>query len=70
MLAESRVGANITEDELLVLDEAVSPLVMREAPVPHSSKTLKSFILLYLPPSFFIVMVHTIIIGSAVFLSK
>lgn len=28
-LVESRVGANITEDELLMLDEIVSPLVTR-----------------------------------------
>jgi len=35
MLVESRVGANITEDELLVLDEIVSPLVMRGQSVHH-----------------------------------
>lgn len=35
MLVESRVGANVTEDELLVLDEIVSPLVMRGQSVHH-----------------------------------
>ncbi len=35
MLVESRVGANITEDELLVLDEIVSPLVMRGQSIHH-----------------------------------
>lgn len=35
ILVESRVGANITEDELLVLDEIVSPLVMRGQSVHH-----------------------------------
>jgi transposase, IS30 family len=35
MLVESRVGANITEDELLALDEIVSPLVMRGHSVHH-----------------------------------
>ena len=35
MLVESRVGANITEDELLALDEIVSPLVMRGQSVHH-----------------------------------
>jgi IS30 family transposase len=34
-LVESRVGANITEDELLYLDELVSPLVMRGQSVHH-----------------------------------
>lgn len=34
-LVESRVGANITEDELLVLDEIVSPLVMRGQSIHH-----------------------------------
>lgn len=34
-LVESRMGANITEDELLVLDEIVSPLVMRGQSVHH-----------------------------------
>jgi IS30 family transposase len=36
-LVESRVGANITEDELLYLDEFVSPLVMRGQSVHHIS---------------------------------
>ena len=36
-LVESRVGANITEDELLYLDELVSPLVMRGQSVHHIS---------------------------------
>jgi len=36
-LVESRVGANITEDELLYLDELVSPLVMRGQSVHHVS---------------------------------
>ncbi len=35
MLVESRVGANITEDELMVLDEIVSPLIMRGQSVHH-----------------------------------
>lgn len=35
MLVESRIGANITEDELLALDEIVSPLVMRGHSVHH-----------------------------------
>lgn len=35
MLVESRVGANITEDELLSLDEIVSPLIMRGQSVHH-----------------------------------
>lgn len=35
MLVESRVGANITEDELLTLDEIVSPLVMRGQSIHH-----------------------------------
>jgi len=35
MLVESRVGANITEDELLALDKIVSPLVMRGQSVHH-----------------------------------
>lgn len=35
MLVESRVGANITEDELLTIDEIVSPLVMRGQSVHH-----------------------------------
>ena len=35
MLVESRIGANITEDELLALDEIVSPLVMRGQSVHH-----------------------------------
>jgi transposase, IS30 family len=35
MLVESRVGANITEYELLALDEIVSPLVMRGQSVHH-----------------------------------
>ena len=34
-LVESRVGANITEDELLVLDEFVSPLMRRGQSVHH-----------------------------------
>lgn len=34
-LVESRIGANITEDELLVLDEIVSPLIMRGQSVHH-----------------------------------
>lgn len=34
-LVESRTGANITEDELLRLDEAVSPLVRRGQSVHH-----------------------------------
>jgi IS30 family transposase len=35
MLVESRIGANITEDELLTLDEFVSPLVIRGQSVHH-----------------------------------
>jgi IS30 family transposase len=35
MLAESRTGANITEDELLTLDEMVSPLIRRGQSVHH-----------------------------------
>jgi transposase, IS30 family len=35
MLIESRVGANISEDELLTLDELVSPLLMRGQSVHH-----------------------------------
>lgn len=35
MLVESRVGANITEDELLVIDELVSPLIKRGQSVHH-----------------------------------
>lgn len=35
MLVESRVGVNITEDELLILDEIVSPLVMRGQSIHH-----------------------------------
>jgi len=35
MLVESRVGANITEDELLVLDQIVSPLIMRGQSIHH-----------------------------------
>jgi len=34
-LIESRVGANITEDELLILDEFVSPLIGRGQSVHH-----------------------------------
>jgi len=34
-LVESRIGANITEDELLVLDELVSPLIGRGQSVHH-----------------------------------
>jgi IS30 family transposase len=34
-LIESRVGANITEDELLALDELVSPLIRRGQSVHH-----------------------------------
>lgn len=34
-LVESRIGANITEDGLLALDEIVSPLVMRGQSVHH-----------------------------------
>lgn len=36
-LIESRIGANITEEELLHLDELVSPLVMRGQSVHHIS---------------------------------
>jgi len=35
MLVESRIGANITEDELLNLDEIVSPLIMRGQSIHH-----------------------------------
>lgn len=35
MLVESRTGANITEDELLYLDEWVSPLIQRGQSVHH-----------------------------------
>jgi IS30 family transposase len=35
MLVESRAGANITEDELLALDEMVSPLIRRGQSVHH-----------------------------------
>jgi IS30 family transposase len=35
LLVESRLGANITEDELLVLDQIVSPLIMRGQSVHH-----------------------------------
>jgi len=35
MLVESRVGANITESELLALDEMVSPLIRRGQSVHH-----------------------------------
>ena len=35
MLVESRIGANITEDELLTLDEFVSPLLKRGQSVHH-----------------------------------
>jgi IS30 family transposase len=35
MLVESRAGANITEDELLALDEFVSPLIVRGQSVHH-----------------------------------
>ena len=35
MLVESRTGANITEDELLYLDELVSPLIRRGQSVHH-----------------------------------
>ena len=34
-LVESRVGANVTEDELLYLDELVSPLIIRGQSVHH-----------------------------------
>lgn len=37
MLVESRIGANITENELLYLDEVVSSLVMRGQSVHHIS---------------------------------
>jgi IS30 family transposase len=37
MLVESRVGANITEDELRYLDEFISPLIMRGQSVHHIS---------------------------------
>lgn len=37
ILVESRVGANISENELLYLDEFVSPLVMRGQSVHHIS---------------------------------
>lgn len=35
MLVESRVGANLTEDQLLTLDEIVSPLIMRGQSIHH-----------------------------------
>jgi len=35
MLIESRVGANITEEELLTLDEIVSPLIQRGQSIHH-----------------------------------
>ena len=35
MLVESRIGANITEDELLALDEIVSPLIRRGQSIHH-----------------------------------
>jgi hypothetical protein len=35
MLVESRVGVNITEEELLALDELVSPLIRRGQSVHH-----------------------------------
>ena len=35
MLIESRVGANITQDELLILDELVSPLIGRGQSLHH-----------------------------------
>ena len=35
MLIESRVGANLTEDELLAIDEIVSPLIRRGQSVHH-----------------------------------
>ena len=35
LLTESRVGANITEDELLALDNFISPLLMRRQSVHH-----------------------------------
>ena len=35
MLVESRIGANITEDELLALDEFISPLILRGQSVHH-----------------------------------
>jgi len=35
MLVETRVGANITEDELLCLDEFVSPLIRRGQSIHH-----------------------------------
>ena len=35
MLIESRVGVNITEDELLILDEFVSPLIRRGQSIHH-----------------------------------
>ena len=34
-LVEARIGANITEDELLSLDEIVSPLIMRGQSIHH-----------------------------------
>jgi IS30 family transposase len=37
MLIESRVGANITEDELLYIDELVSPLIKKGQSVHHIS---------------------------------
>ena len=38
MLIESRVGVNITEDELLIIDELVSPLIRRGQSVHHIVK--------------------------------
>jgi len=38
MLVESRLGANITEEELLILDELVSPLIKRGQSVHHIVK--------------------------------
>lgn len=38
MLMESRIGVNITEDELLILDELVSPLIRRGQSVHHIVK--------------------------------
>jgi len=38
MLIESRVGVNITEEELLILDELVSPLIRRGQSIHHIVK--------------------------------
>jgi hypothetical protein len=38
MLMESRTGANITEDELLCLDEWISPLIQRGQSVHHNTQ--------------------------------